>query len=124
MHDVPAEPIRRVKWSYDEIVLICAAVADNGWKALNSVADPRVIALSDLLRSARPEQADDDPAFRNANGIKRKSHDIATARSDYAGVRTKGGQTTRDVVSEFESTPHYMHERARAIRAAIVGETP
>jgi len=124
MRDTPAGPVRRVKWSYDEIVLICAAVADNGWNALDSVADPRVIALSNLLRSARPDQAAEDPAFRNANGIKRKSHDIATARADYTGVRTKGGRTTREVVREFESTPHYMHEWARAIRAAIVGEIP
>ena len=73
-----------------------------------------------------PEFAAQDPKYRNADGVRRKTYDIATAHPDYPGAITKGGKTTATVVELFIQDPQRMHELATAIRAAITdpGPTP
>lgn len=110
---------RRVDWRFEEIVLVCDLVVENGWKGLNRRADKRVAELSRLLRSAASAADRADPTFRNANGVGRKSYDIETAHPSYAGGRTKGGQVTRDVVDAFIADQVRMHELAQAIRGSI-----
>lgn len=112
-------PKHRVNWSFDEIVLVCDAVVENGWKAFSDPADVRVLELSTLLRAASPDHAEADPTFRNPNGVKRKSQDLITARPDYTGRPTKGGETTIDVVKAFEKAPAEMQKRATEIRIRI-----
>ncbi|GAA3068647.1 hypothetical protein GCM10010464_36060 [Pseudonocardia yunnanensis] len=114
----------RVDWTYEEIVLVCNAVVSNGWRAINNAADERVVELSRLLRQGSPVHAAASPKFRNPNGVKRKSNDIATAHPEYNGGQTKGGKTTADVVDAFISHPERMHELANAFRAAITDPEP
>src|SRR5690348_15416939 len=56
---------RAPDWEWDEIVLACDLVAQNGWQQLPA-EDPRVIELSRLLRqmSIHPEEVRGDK-FRN-----------------------------------------------------------
>ena len=119
MSEQPAASSPRVDWRYEEIVLVCDLVAANGWKALDRRSDTRVSDLSELLRSMSPALAADDPRFRNADGVGRKSHDLATAHPDYPGGTMKGGKTTAAVVNEFIERPDVMHRLAQAIRAAV-----
>lgn len=123
MPDLPFSITTRVDWTYEEIVIVCAEVVKNGWHALNNVRDERVGTLSDLLRRASPEQAAADPRFRNPNGVKRKSHDIATVRNGYQGAVTKGGKTTLAVVAAFDNEPDRMAELAVAFHLAISDPT-
>lgn len=105
-----------IDWGFEEIVIVCDVVAENGWKGLNH-GDTRVPVLSGLLRSMSPEHAAQDPKFRNEHGVTRKAGDCQTAHPDYLGGRTRGGQTTQTVVDAFVADPASMHELALAIRA-------
>lgn len=103
-------------WTEDEVILVCEAVKQNGWVALNA-GEFQTGALSTLLQycssvptGSRPE------AFRSPNSIRRKSYDILTLLPDYDGPPTKGGKTTQDVVQDFLSDPEGMSARAREVR--------
>jgi 5-methylcytosine-specific restriction enzyme A len=114
---------RNPTWAADELILACELVAQNGWRQLED-SDPRVVELSTLLRGlplhplyTRREN------FRNANGVARKTADIATAHPDYRGVRTHGGATDRRIIAAFMADPAKMHATAQALReAATHGE--
>lgn len=114
---------RNPTWAPDEVILACDLVAQNGWHQLED-SDPRVAELSTLLQGlplhplyTRLEN------FRNANGVARKTADIATAHPAYRGVPTHGGATDRQVIAAFIADPAEMHARAQALReAAIRGE--
>jgi hypothetical protein len=84
----------RTPWSYEEIVLACDLVASNGWK-VDRRTDKRVAELPQLLRRMSPELAAGDPKFRNADGVGRKTHDIATLHPGYARKQTKGARRPR-----------------------------
>lgn len=105
-----------VDWTRDEVILAADIVRDNGWKAAVKT-DQRVVQLSDLLRSTR------DPLpyarFRNANGVGRKTADIATQHPNYTGKQTKGGSLDGPVLLEFLADPNGMQREAARIRAAI-----
>jgi 5-methylcytosine-specific restriction protein A len=111
----------RTPWSYDEIVLACDLVVANSWKALDRRTDKRVAELSQLLRRMSPELAAGDPKFRNADGVGRKTHDIATLHPEYPGKRTKGGKTTEEVVGAFVDDSERMRQYAAEIRAKALG---
>ena len=105
-----------VDWTRDEVILAADIVRDNGWKAAGP-RDQRVVTLSDLLRLSR------DPlpyaTFRNANGVGRKTADIATQHPNYTGKPTKGGSWDKRVLLEFLADPDRMQKQAARIRAAI-----
>jgi 5-methylcytosine-specific restriction protein A len=69
---------RAPDWEWEEIVLVCDAVARNEWKQL-AEGNPQVIELSGL-----PQKMDLHPLdmrgdkFPNPSGVIRKSADIAT----------------------------------------------
>jgi 5-methylcytosine-specific restriction protein A len=69
---------RNPPWTWDEVVLACALVKENGWRWLGR-SDPRVGELSDLLQlyPAHPS-AVRGPDFRNRNG--RRTQDLRHRR--------------------------------------------
>src|SRR5712691_4615098 len=99
-------------WAWDEIVLCCELVVQNGWHGLPT-EDPRVVELSKLLQEL-PIHASGTrlPDFRNPNGVARKSYDLATAHPDYPGIHTHGGSTDKKVISEYLSNPVEMNSQA------------
>jgi 5-methylcytosine-specific restriction protein A len=104
-------------WTEDEVILACDLVEQNGWRAL-SRTDPRVMELSNLLIKLPIHPADQRlPDFRNANGVRRKTADIASAHPDYPGTATHGGKTDRLVLGRFLTQPDLMHAKALALRA-------
>ncbi|MFC8272189.1 HNH endonuclease [Streptomyces sp. NPDC057271] len=109
----------RISWVRDELLLACALVVENNWRELRQ-GDPRVLELSDLLRSLPLHgDASVDLRFRSSNSVSRKTTDIATAHPSYTGSMTKGGVPTQKIVSDFLERPQYMQAAADALRAAI-----
>ena len=105
-------------WIEDEVILACDLVAQNAWRAIPGT-DPRVVELSELLRELPIHSLDKRrPDFRNANGVGRKTADIATAHPDYGGTPTHGGVTDKKVLARFLDQPEVMHAKALALRAA------
>jgi 5-methylcytosine-specific restriction protein A len=110
-------PSRNRPWTYGEVVLACELVADNQWQYLRRT-DPRVVALSTLLREMFPAEAAARDDFRNASGVARKTADIATQHPDYNGVPTRGGKHERAVLEAFLADEGRMRAEATAIRQA------
>lgn len=115
-------PQRSPAWVRDEVILACDLVAQNGWQYMTA-EDPRVIELSALLQRLpfHPIEVRSD-TFRNANGVARKTVDIATHHPDYTGQQTKGGAIDEEVLQEFLDDPVGMHEVADALRRAIAND--
>ena len=104
---------RSPAWTRDEIILVVAAVAANGWRELR-VDDREVGDLSRLLRALEIHPTELRPTdFRGPGSVSRKTADVATAYSAYSGRPTKGGALTREVVQEFEKEPNGMAVLAR-----------
>ncbi|MFF8604426.1 HNH endonuclease [Streptomyces sp. NPDC015346] len=109
----------RISWVRDELLLACALVVENDWRELRQ-GDPRVLELSDLLRSLPLHgDASVDPRFRSPNSVSRKTTDIATAHPAHTGGMTKGGAPTQKIVSDFLEQPQDMLAAADALRAGI-----
>jgi 5-methylcytosine-specific restriction protein A len=115
---------RAPDWAWEEIVLACDLVVQNGWQQLGA-DNPQVIELSQLLQTMdiHPLEERGDK-FRNPNGVGRKAADIATARPGYQGGKTNGGRRTGDVVAEFLEKPEVMHALAVSIRASVATRKP
>jgi 5-methylcytosine-specific restriction protein A len=116
---------RNPDWEWDEIVLACDLVWLNDWQQIGA-DDPRVVELSALLQrmSLHPPEARQHN-FRNANGVARKTADIATSHPDYRGRRTNGNALDREVLDEFRVRPDVMHALAESIRTSVShGEPP
>jgi 5-methylcytosine-specific restriction enzyme A len=116
---------RAPDWAWDEIVLACDLVAQNGWQQLPA-EDTQVVELSRLLQrmSIHPDEVRGEK-FRNANGVGRKTADLATNRPGYPGKPTNGGRRDKEVIERFLLEPDVMHAMASSIRAsAETGEPP
>jgi 5-methylcytosine-specific restriction protein A len=121
---VPSSERRAPDWEWDEIVLACDLVAQNGWRWLPA-EDPQVIELSQLLRkmSIHPAEVRGDK-FRNPNGVGRKTADLATNRPGYSGKPTNGGRRDKEVIREFIENFDVMHAMAASIRASAADGEP
>ena len=110
---------RNPDWEWDEIVLACDLVWLNDWQQIGA-EDPRVVELSSLLQRMplHPQEARQHN-FRNANGVARKTADIATSHPDYRGRRTNGNSLDRKVLDEFRARPDVMHALAESIRTSV-----
>jgi 5-methylcytosine-specific restriction protein A len=115
---------KRLDWQWEEIVLACDLVARNGWRQVDS-GDPRVEELSVQLKQLTlyPEELR-LLNFRNANGVARKTADIATWHPDYPGRRTNGNRLDREVMAEFLARPDVMQALAESIRSGIAAGEP
>lgn len=117
---MPEKPTRNPTWVWDELVLACDMVVQNGWRGLER-NDHRVVQLSALLQGLPLHPPEVRlPDFRNPNGVARKSFDIATAHPDYPGVPTHGGATDKRVIAEFLARPLEMRAEAEALRATAL----
>src|SRR5712692_7117707 len=107
----------RIDWEWEEIVLACDLVAQNGWRQLDA-SDPRVRELSGLLQrmSMHPLQAR-LPSFRNPAGVARKTYNIATVHPDYVGPRVTVTSWTRKFSTSFST----IQSRCTALRRVCVG---
>lgn len=115
---------RNPDWEWDEIVLACDLVMQNGGRWLPAES-PRVIELSELLQKMTihpPETRRAD--FRNPNGVGRKTADIATSLPGYTGRPTNGGRRDKEVIARFLAEPDVMHVMADAIRASVASGEP
>jgi len=115
---------RAPDWAWEEIVLACDLVVSNGWEQLPA-ENLQVIELSELLQrmSIYPLEVRGDK-FRNANGVARKTGDIATARPGYRGLPTHGGRRDKEVIALFLAEPDVMHATAETIRASVASGEP
>jgi 5-methylcytosine-specific restriction enzyme A len=106
-------------WTDDELILACDLVADNGWRELRP-PDPRVQALSDLLRRLPIYPVEDRRAnFRSPNSVSRKTSDIMTTLSDYDGRPTRGGEATKRIVERFRDDVTTLKAMADRIREGV-----
>lgn len=105
-------------WTEDELILAGALVVKNGWQELRA-HDPRVIELSDLLRSLpiHDESVRADPKFRSPGSIKAKTSNFMTNHPAYSGTATKGGRSTTAVIKAFIENEAYMLSVAHTIEA-------
>ena len=116
---------KRLDWVWEEIVLACDLVAQNGWRQVDA-HNQQVAELSELLQRLTIHPREKRLAsFRNINGVARKTADIATWHPDYQGRRTNGNRLDRDVMSDFLARPDEMHALAVSIReSAAASEAP
>jgi 5-methylcytosine-specific restriction protein A len=121
---VPDAARRNPDWTWDEIVLACDLVFSNGGRALPA-EDPQVIELSELLQgmTIHPKNGRRED-FRNANGVGRKTADIATAMPGYPGKQTNGGRLDKDVIAEFLTDRDTMQALAKSIRSSVANGEP
>src|SRR5580704_8617991 len=116
---MPGAGRRNPDWEWDEIVLACDLVAQNGWRALPA-ENAHVIKLSELLQRmpVHPLEAR-RPDFRNPTGVGRKTADIATHHPQYSGRPTHGNVLDEQVMGHFLTEPDVMHAMAASIRASV-----
>jgi 5-methylcytosine-specific restriction enzyme A len=114
----------RIDWEWEEIVLACDLVAQNGWRQLDA-SDPRVQELSGLLQqmSIHPLEAR-LPSFRNAAGVARKTYNIATVHPSYVGPPSNGNKLDKEVLDEFLDDYDQMHRFAQNLRQAAAEDEP
>jgi 5-methylcytosine-specific restriction enzyme A len=121
---MPEQGRRAPDWEWEEIVLACDLVAQNGWKQLYP-ENEHVTELSELLQKMDiyPLEVRGEK-FRNSAGVSRKTLDIVSAQPGYPGARTNGGKRTAEVVQEFLDRPDVMHATAMSIRASLADGEP
>jgi 5-methylcytosine-specific restriction protein A len=115
---------RNPDWQWDELVLACDIVMQNGGRWLPA-ENPQVIELSELLQRMTLHPREGRRAdFRNPNGVGRKTADIATALPGYTGRPTNGGRLDKEVIARFIAEPDVMHSMAESIRTSAAQGEP
>ncbi|WP_327297410.1 HNH endonuclease [Streptomyces sp. NBC_01197] len=112
--------MRSPDWTWDELLLICSRVVNDGWRQLRAY-QASTQELAELLRSLplHGDAAGQVPEFRSAASISRKSADLLTSRPDYAGPATRGGRLTALVTQAFIEREAEMLLAAQAIEDGI-----
>lgn len=107
-------------WTYEEVVLAADLSRQNGWRTVR-VHDPRVLALSDLLRRSglHGDEMASVEDFRSPGSIRAKCDNVRTMRSDYDGQATRGGPFDEPVALAFEEDEDEMSAVAALIRSAL-----
>ena len=115
---------RRLVWQWEEIVLACDLVYQNGWRQLDE-GDPRVRELSGILQrmSIYPIEIR-LPSFRNFAGVARKTWNIATEHPDYVGSPSNGNKLDKKVLDEFRADPERMKNIASRLRQLALADEP
>jgi 5-methylcytosine-specific restriction protein A len=112
-------------WEWEEIVLACDLVMQNGGRFLDH-EDKRVTELSELLRrmGLHPEEERTLLRFRNANGVAQKTRNIAQHYPGFTGSSSHGNRLDREVMRQFVDEPVRMRALAESIRSGIVAGEP
>lgn len=112
-----------IGWTVDELILVCEALAQNGWEPI-PLADERVAELSALLRRS-PEHASAERGdrFRSRSSIHLKLENLRTCHPSYRGAPTNASRLDGEVVRKFIENSEDMTARARRIRSAIAEGT-
>ena len=114
---MPDALTRNPPWVWNEVVLACDMVVQNGWRRLEK-NDPRIVELSALLQTLPLHPvAYRNPGFRNPSAVALKSFDLATVHPDYSGIPGHGGATVKRVIAAFLDRPAEMQAEAQALRA-------
>jgi 5-methylcytosine-specific restriction enzyme A len=115
---------RRLDWEWEEIVLACDLVAENGWRQLDE-SDPRVRELSEILHRMSIHPLDARlPNFRNFAGVARKTQNIADRHPDHVGPISNGNKLDQEVLDEFIANREHMHRYAQHLRYAAAKDEP
>ncbi|MGW5680335.1 HNH endonuclease [Nonomuraea sp. NPDC003754] len=111
--------VRNPDWTWDELVLACDLVVKNNWKGLDA-SNPSVKELSTLLQAAPIHDLKSrGETFRNANGVARKTFDLATHHPAYTGRPTNGGALDLQVIEAFLERPDEMAHAAELMRDGL-----
>ena len=111
-------------WQWEEIVLACDLVYQNGWRQLDE-GDPRVRELSGILQRMSIHPLDIRlPNFRNFAGVAQKTRNIATVHPDYVGRPSNGNKLDKKVLDEFLDDPERMRNVAVKVRRLALDDEP
>lgn len=112
------KPARRPNWSRDETILALDLYQRR--KPPPGKTDREVLALSQLLRSLRPDLSADDPEFRNPSGVYMKLMNLRAVDPDHDGSGLSSARATdREVMGEFGGDPALLALTAARIREAM-----
>jgi 5-methylcytosine-specific restriction enzyme A len=115
---------KRLNWEWEEIVLACDLVMQNGGRSLDH-EDTRVVELSDLLQRMTVHPLEKRlPEFRNPNGVAQKTRNIAQHHPGYVGSRSNGNVMDGEVMERFVMERDVMHAVAESLRASVVNGEP
>jgi 5-methylcytosine-specific restriction enzyme A len=115
---------RRVDWQWEEIVLACDLVYQNGWRQLDE-SDLRVRELSSILQRMSIHPLDVRlPNFRNFAGVAQKTRNIATVHPDYVGSPSNGNKLDKKVLDEFLDDPERMRNVSARLRQLALADKP
>jgi 5-methylcytosine-specific restriction protein A len=115
---------RRLDWQWEEIVLACDLVYQNGWRQLDE-GDPRVRELSGILQRMSIHPLDVRlPNFRNLAGVAQKTRNIATVHPDYVGRPSNGNKLDKKVLDEFLDDTERMRNVASRLRQLALTDEP
>ena len=115
---------RRVDWQWEEIVLACDLVYQNGWRQLDE-SDLRVRELSGILQRMSIHPLDVRlPNFRNFAGVAQKTRNIATVHPDYVGSPSNGNKLDKKVLDEFLDDPERMRNVSARLRQLALADKP
>jgi 5-methylcytosine-specific restriction protein A len=115
---------RRLDWQWEEIVLACDLVYQNGWRQLDE-GDRRVRELSGILQRISIHPLDVRlPNFRNFAGVAQKTRNIATVHPDYVGRPSNGNMLDKKVLDEFLDDPERMRSVAVSLRQLALADEP
>jgi 5-methylcytosine-specific restriction enzyme A len=115
---------RRLDWQWEEIVLACDLVYQNGWRQLDE-GDRRVRELSGILQRMSIHPLDVRlPNFRNFAGVAQKTRNIATVHPDYVGRPSNGNMLDKKVLDEFLDDPERMRSVAVSLRQLALADEP
>lgn len=121
---MPEAVRRNPDWEWDETVLACDLVFENGWQPLPP-EDQRVIELSHILRRMSLHPLDVRlSSFRNEDGVARKTHNLASAAPNWEKWRSNGSERDHEVMEQFWAEPDVMHRIAQDLRQDALNDSP
>jgi superfamily II DNA or RNA helicase/predicted HNH restriction endonuclease len=115
---------RNPDWEWDETVLACDLVFQNGWQPLPA-DDERIVELSCILRRMSLHPVEKRlSSFRNEDGVSRKTHNLASSAPDWGRWRSNGSERDQEVMDQFRAAPDVMHGIAQDLLRDAQCDTP
>jgi hypothetical protein len=108
---------QRVRWTQDEILLVCDMLHKAGWRNFSST-EPEIEGLSKLLRLHRGI-TDPLSRVRNPNSVKLKAWDLYSFHPDYTGAHHVGSRLDARILGDYLMDPESGAAMATEIRQQI-----